>query len=403
MNTKQIAELYAEYILPTYTQLPVCLIKGKGSKVWDVEQKEYIDFFPGWGVSGLGHCNPNVVNAIKHQAKKILHISNNFYNLKQAQLAELISKSGFPSKSFFCNSGTEANEAAIKFARKYGSKTNRYEIITFRKSFHGRTMGSMVATAQEKIQLGFEPLLQGFKYADFNDLASVTKQLSDKTIAIMLEPVQGEGGINVATPEFMKALRVLCDEKDMLLILDEVQTCGGRTGKLFAYQHYDMEPDLMTLAKAIGGGVPIGALVVHKNKAEGVLTPGTHGSTFGGNPLVAVAAIAVIKTILSEGLLDKAEKIGVYLNEKLEELRSKYSEITQVRGLGMMCALEFQDPAGAVAEEALKRGLLINCTQEKILRIMPPITISKTLLDEGLHILEEAIVAAAKRKEGIHV
>jgi acetylornithine/N-succinyldiaminopimelate aminotransferase len=403
MNTKQIAELYAEYILPTYTQLPVCLIKGKGSKVWDVEQKEYIDFFPGWGVSGLGHCNPNVVNAIKHQAKKILHISNNFYNLKQAQLAELISKSGFPSKSFFCNSGTEANEAAIKFARKYGSKTNRYEIITFRKSFHGRTMGSMVATAQEKIQQGFEPLLQGFKYADFNDLASVKKQLSDQTIAIMLEPVQGEGGINVATPEFMKALRVLCDEKDMLLILDEVQTCGGRTGKLFAYQHYDMEPDLMTLAKAIGGGVPIGALVVHKNKAEGVLTPGTHGSTFGGNPLVAVAAIAVIKTILSEGLLDKAEKIGVYLNEKLEELRSKYSEITQVRGLGMMCALEFQDPAGAVAEEALKRGLLINCTQEKILRIMPPITISKTLLDEGLHILEEAIVAAAKRKEGIHV
>lgn len=403
MNTQQIAELYKEYILPTYTQLPVCLIKGKGSKVWDVEQKEYIDFFPGWGVSGLGHCNPNVVNAIKHQAKKILHISNNFYNLKQAQLAELISKSGFPSKSFFCNSGTEANEAAIKFARKYGSKTQRYEIITFRKSFHGRTMGSMVATAQEKVQLGFEPLLQGFKYADFNDLESVKKQLSDKTIAIMLEPVQGEGGINVATPEFMKALRAICDEKDLLLILDEVQTCGGRTGKLFAYQHYDIEPDLMTLAKAIGGGAPIGVLVAHKNKAEGVLTPGTHGSTFGGNPLVAVAAIAVIKTILSEGLLGKAEKIGVYLHEKLEELKSKYSEITAVRGLGMMCALEFKDPAGTVAEEAMKRGLLINCTQERVLRIMPAITISKTLLDEGLHILEEAIVAAAKRKEGIHV
>lgn len=403
MNTKQVAELYNEYILPTYTQLPVCLIKGKGSKVWDIEQKEYIDFFPGWGVSGLGHCNPNVVNAIKHQAKKILHISNNFYNLKQAQLAELISQSGFPSKSFFCNSGTEANEAAIKFARKYGSKTNRFEIITFRKSFHGRTMGSMVATAQEKVQKGFEPLLQGFKYADFNDLESVEKQLSDKTIAIMLEPVQGEGGINVATPEFMKALRELCDKKDMLLILDEVQTCGGRTGKLFAYQHYDIEPDLMTLAKAIGGGAPIGVLVVNKNKAEGVLTPGTHGSTFGGNPLVAVAAIAVIKTVLSEGLLTKAEKIGVYLQEKLEELKSKYSEITAVRGLGMMCALELKEPAATVAEEALKRGLLINCTQEKVLRIMPAMTISKTLLDEGLHILEEAIVAAAKRKEGINV
>src|SRR3989338_6830569 len=256
MKTKEVEALYREYILPTYTQVPVCLVKGKGVRVWDINGKEYLDFFPGWAVSGLGHCHPAVVHAIKHQAGKILHISNNFYNIKQAQLAREISRTSFPARVFFCNSGAEANEAAVKFARKFGADRSRYEIITMRQCFHGRTLAALTLTGQEKVQKGFEPLPAGFRYAELNNLLSVAEQISDKTIAIFLEPVQGEGGVNMATPEFMTGLRQICDKKDLLLILDEVQTGMGRTGKMFAYQHYGLEPDVMILAKSLGSGVP---------------------------------------------------------------------------------------------------------------------------------------------------
>lgn len=391
MKTQDIVQLYSQYILPTYTQVPVCLVKGKGSRVWDLEGKEYIDFFPGWAVSGLGHCHPAVVNAIKNQARKILHISNNFYNLKQVQLAAEISKHSFPARVFFCNSGAEASEAAIKFARKYGSDTGRFEIITFDRSFHGRTSGAMAATAQEKIRKGFDPLLAGFRYAEFNNLESARRQWTEKTIAIFLEPVQGEGGVNVATPEFMKGLREWCDQKGLLLMLDEVQTGMGRTGKMFAYQHYGLEPDVMTLAKSLGNGVPIGALVVNKKIAKEVFTPGTHGSTYGGNPLVAAAALAVFKAIQKERLLKNAQEMGVYFGERLEAAKTRFSFIEKVKGIAMMRALELAVPGAPIVDLAKAKGLLINCTQDKVLRIFPAITISKTLLRKGLDILEAAL------------
>lgn len=398
MKTSEVQSIYSEYIMPTYAQLPVCLVKGKGSRVWDIENREYLDFFPGWGVSVLGHCHPDIVNAIKNQARKILHIPNNYLNLKQAQLAKVISENSFPAKSFFCNSGAEANEGAIKFARKYGESTGRFEIITMQKSFHGRTMGAMVATAQGKVQKGFEPLLQGFKYANFNDLESVKQAVNERSVAIFLEPVQGEGGINIASQEFMKGLRKICDENNMLLMLDEVQTGVGRTGKMFGYQHYGIEPDVLTLAKALGGGVPIGAFVVNHKANPDLMGPGLHGSTYGGNPLVTATSLAVFKVIKEKGLTKNAEEMGAYLVKKLGKLKKKYAEIAEVRNLGLMCALQLTVPGKPVVDAARENGLLINCTQENILRIMPAINVSKTLINKAVQILDRAFEAATAKE-----
>jgi len=395
MNTQEVQKLYSEYVLPTYKQLPVCLVKGKGSRVWDIEGKEYLDFFPGWAVSGLGHCHPMVVNAIKNQVRKMLHIPNNFLNLKQAQLAKEISRTSFPARVFFCNSGAEATEAAIKFARKFGHDAGRFEIITMKQSFHGRTLAAIAATGQEKVQKGFEPLPAGFRYAEFNDLESVKAELTDKTVGIFLEPIQGEGGIRVATQEFMQGLRKLCDERGLLLILDEVQTGMGRTGKMFAYQHFGVEPDLMTLAKSLGGGVPIGALVVNRKITQEVFTPGTHAATYGGNPLVAAASLAVFKAIRKEKLLRHTVHMGNYLGEKLEAMKAKFpSVIRAVRGIGLMRGLELTGPGASMAEAALGKGLIINCTQENILRIMPAMTVTRRFMDRGLAILEEVFQGA---------
>jgi acetylornithine/N-succinyldiaminopimelate aminotransferase len=391
MKTNDVIKIYDEFVLPTYTKLPVCLVKGKGSRVWDLEGKEYLDFFPGWAVSGLGHCHPLVVNAIKEQARKMIHIPNNFYNLKQAQLAEEISHASFPSRVFFSNSGAEANEGAIKFARKYGSETGRYEIITMRQSFHGRTLATITATAQEKVQKGFAPLPEGFRYAELNDLESVKKQMTEKTIAILFEPIQGEGGVNVATQEFMQGIKDLCTQKDLLLILDEVQTGMGRTGKMFAYQHYKIEPDLMTLAKSLGNGVPIGALVVSRRIKKEVLTAGTHATTYGGNPLVCAAALAVFKAIQKEKLLTHTVEMGNFLAEGLEKLKSKYPIIQKIKGMGLMRGLELSVPGTPITDKCREKGLLINCTQDTVLRIMPAMTVTKTLIKRGLNILEEAI------------
>jgi len=381
--------MYSEFILPTYAQVPVCLVRGRGSRVWDLHGKEYVDFFPGWAVSGLGHCHPMVVHAIKDQARKMLHISNNYFNLKQGQLAKEIVKHSFPARVFFCNSGAEAVEGAIKFARKYGSDSGRYEIITMRKSFHGRTLATLTATGQEKAQKGFEPLPEGFRYADFNDFESVKSQVSAKTVAVMLEPIQGEGGINVADLDFLKKLETLCREKDMLLIFDEVQTGMGRTGKMFAFQHYGIEPDMMTLAKSLGGGVPIAALVVHRRIKKEVLTPGTHAATYGGNPLVAAASLAVFRAIKKEKLLKNTVQMGNYLGKRLEELKGKFSFIRQIKGMGLMRAIELLIPGTEIVDRAREKGLLINCTQDRILRIMPAITVTQKILDRGLGVLEE--------------
>lgn len=390
MKTKDVKALYDEFILPTYTQSPVCLVRGKGSKVWDIEGKEYLDFFPGWAVSGLGHCHPVVVNAVKDQAKKIIHISNNFYNLSQARLAKAISENSFPSKVFFCNSGAESVEAAIKFARKYGSEDGRFEIITMKHSFHGRTLAAITATGQPKYHKGFEPLPEGFKYADFNDLASLEGLLTDRTVAIMLELVQGEGGVNIATKEFVEGINDICKKRNILLIFDEVQTGMGRTGEMFAYKHYGIEPDLMTLAKSLGSGVPIGALVVN-NKVKNALVAGTHASTYGGNPLVSRAALAVFEAIKKEKLLENTKKMGEYLGNKLEELKARHSLIKNIKRIGLMCGIELAKPGKDIAAGCMENGLLINCTQESILRVMPAMTVTKKQIDKAIKILNKVL------------
>ncbi len=396
MKTKDIQALYDKFVLATYNRVPLCMVKGKGSKVWDLEGKEYLDFFPGWAVSGLGHCHPSVVNAIKDQARKLLHIPNNFYGIKQAQLAQKLVQRSFDGRAFFCNSGAEAIETAIKFARKYGSLSGRYELITMEGAFHGRTLAALTATGQEKYLKGFEPLPEGFKKVPFNDFEAVKNAVGPKTVGIILELIQGEGGIHVARQEFVKKLRALCDEKKMLLIFDEVQTGMGRTGKWFAFQHYGIEPDLMSLAKSLGSGVPIGALVVNRKIKEEVLTPGTHASTYGGNPLVSVAALAVFKAIEKEGLLEHARKMGEYLISKLMEMKQKYSMIKEVRGIGLMLGVELDRPGTEIVNQARSNGLLINCTQERVLRIMPAMTVTKRLLDQGIKILNQVFEEAAK-------
>ena len=401
MKTKDVQKLYEQYVMPTYTQVPVCLVKGKGARVWDLEGKVYLDFFPGWAVSGIGHCHPLVVNAIKEQARKMLHVANNFLNVKQAELARVIVEASFPGRVFFCNSGAEANEGAIKFARKYGSDTGRFEIITMKNSFHGRTLAAMTATGQEKFHQGFQPLVEKFRYADFNDLESVRKLVNDKTIAVMLEPIQGEGGVHVASRDFLEGIRKLCDEKDMLLILDEVQTGMGRTGKMFGYQHYSLEPDLMTLAKTLGGGVPIGALVVNRRIKREVFAPGMHASTFGGNPLVCAASLAVFKAIKKDKLLTNTIRMGELLDKEFEKLKAKYPVIESTRGVGLMRGLKLKEPAAPYANEARDEGLLINATQGDVLRIMPPMTITAKEIKLGMKILDNVFhKLQPKKSEG---
>jgi len=401
MKTTDVQKLYSEFILPTYTQMPVCIVKGKGSRVWDLEGREYLDFFPGWGVSALGHCPPPVMNAIKRQARTLIHIPNNFLNMKQAELASLISKASYPARVFFCNSGAEANEGAIKFAKKYGSETGRHEIITMKRSFHGRTLAAMTATGQEKFHHGFEPLMEKFLYADFNDLDSVKRLITPRTVAIMLEPIQGEGGIHVAKPEFMEGLRKLCDEKDMLLILDEVQTGMGRTGKMFAYQHYHgIEPDILTLSKALGGGVPIGVFVVNRKIRKEVLSAGMHGSTFGGSPLVCAASLAVFKTIRKERLLAHAVKMGKLLMAELEKMRKKYPVIEETRGRALMVALKLKEPSAPYAQEARAQGLLVNSTQGDVLRLLPALTVSAKEIRKAMGILNRVFEKLSRNKEG---
>ncbi|HDZ77405.1 MAG TPA: aspartate aminotransferase family protein [Candidatus Omnitrophica bacterium] len=386
MKKQEIFKAYEDYIMPTYTRMPYIFTKGKGMKMVDLDAKKYLDFFPGWGVSNLGHCHPKVMSAVRDQVSKLIHLPNNFYSPQQARLAKELIYWAFEGKVFFCNSGAEANEAAIKLSRVFGNG-ERHEIITFKNSFHGRTLACISATGQPKYQEGFAPLVSGFKSVDFNDIAVVKQAVTDKTVGVMLELVQGEGGVNIADKDFVLELRKLCDEKNMLLIIDEVQTGIGRTAKMFAYQHYAVEPDIITLAKALGGGLPIGVMVASKKIAD-TLGPGMHASTFGGSPLVCKAALAVLKTIQKEKLLKNAADMGQYLKEKLEGLKSKHKIIKQIRGLGLMLGIELSQDGSIIFEGCLKKGLIINCTHRTVLRMMPALDVGKNQIDKAVKILD---------------
>jgi acetylornithine/N-succinyldiaminopimelate aminotransferase len=389
-KTDRVVMMYDKYIMCTYKRVSFCLEKAKGSKVWGIDGKVYLDFFPGWAVSGIGHCHPLVANAVAKQTKKLMHVSNNYYSQLQGLLAKRIIEESFQGKVFFANSGAEANEGAVKLARKYGHDKGRYEIITMTKSFHGRTLGMISATGQDKVKNGFAPLVEGFVHIPFNDIEALKEAINEKTIAVMFEPIQCEGGINIADKGYMQAVRKLCDEKDIIMILDEVQTGIGRTGKMFCYQHYGIEPDIMTLAKSLGGGVPIGAFVA-RGKFADVLTPGTHASTFGGSPLVCAAALAVFEAIKKEKLLQNTKKMSVYLVKKLEGLKNKYHFIKEVRSVGLVIGVELNIKGEDIYHKCMEEGLLINCTQDTVLRIMPPMTVSKREIDKAVSILDKVL------------
>ncbi len=388
MKAQDIFESYKENIMPTYSKVPLIFVKGKGMKLVDIHGNVYLDFFPGWGVGSLGHCHPKVMSAVRDQVSKLIFIPNNYYHLAQANLARELNFWAFSSKVFFCNSGAEANEAAIKFSRKFGK--GRYEIITFENSFHGRTLAALAATGQKKYQEGFQPLPEGFKSVAFNDIEALKNAITDKTVAIMIELIQGEGGINVAEKGFVKELRKICDEKNLLLIIDEVQTGVGRTGKMFCYQNYDITPDIMTLAKALGGGLPIAAMLVKKEISD-TLGPGMHASTFGGSPLVCKAALAVLRAIQKEKLLKNTMEMGDYLKKQLENLKQKYGVIREIRGMGLMWGMELNISGKSLVEACLNKGLLINCTHDTVIRLMPALNVTRKQVDQAIKIIEAGL------------
>jgi acetylornithine aminotransferase len=380
-----------EFIMKTYKRFEPVFVKGEGAKLYDETGKEYTDFLAGIAVCNLGHCHPKVTAEIVNQAKKYLHLSNLFYMETQAELAELLARVSFADRVFFCNSGAEANEGAIKLARKYAkgdASKDKYEIITMLKSFHGRTLATISATGQEKVKKGFDPMLPGFKHVGFNDMDAIKSAVTDSTCAIMLEPIQGESGVNPASGSFMKELRAFCDANDILLIFDEIQTGIGRTGRMFAYEHFGVEPDIMTLAKGLANGLPLGA-VLAKDKVAEFFVPGTHGSTFGGNPLCCAAALATLNTILEEGYLKKCSDLGEYFIEKLTRLKEKYGFIKEVRGKGLMIGIELDRPCADIVKKCLDKGFIINCVLEKTLRFLPPFLITTDEIDALTAVLDE--------------
>ncbi|MBI5874732.1 MAG: acetylornithine transaminase [Deltaproteobacteria bacterium] len=389
MNTQEIINLTGKYIANTYNRFPIAITKGKGCRVWDADGKEYLDFVAGLAVCNLGHCHPKVVKAIQEQAERLIHISNLYHIEPQAELAEILCKNSFAEKAFFCNSGAEANEAAIKLTRRYfkDKGENKFQIITMEKSFHGRTMATLAATGQKKFQAGFEPLLEKFIYAPFNDVDAVAKAVTKDTAAIMLEPIQGEGGVNIPSDNYLKGLKELCKEKGMLLIFDEVQIGMGRTGKLFAYEHYGVAPDIMTLAKGLAGGVAIGAMLATDEIAKSFI-PGTHASTFGGNPLATAAGIAALKAVLEEGMLENCQKVGKYLFEKVSRLQKEFPFIKEVRAKGLIVGMELTIPGANIVKSCMEKGLLINCTSDTILRFIPPLVVTEKDVDEMMRVLE---------------
>ncbi|MDA8414402.1 MAG: acetylornithine transaminase [Desulfobacteraceae bacterium] len=390
MNSQQWIEKSDRYIMRTYGRYPIVPVRGEGCRLWDADGKEYLDFLGGVAVNNLGHCHPKVVAALQKQAAELIHCSNYYQIPQQIELAELLCNHSFADKAFFCNSGAEANEAAIKLARKYSRDTygpERYEIITAADSFHGRTMATVSATGQEKVQRFFDPLLHGFKHVPFDDLDALEAAVTPATCAVMLEPIQGEGGVNVPSPGYFQEVRRICDKHDLILIFDEVQVGMGRTGKLFAYEHFDIVPDIMTLAKALAGGAPVGTMLA-KDRFAAAFVPGTHGSTFGGNPLVCAAAIATVRTILEDGILNRCEEIGEYLVGELQSLQHKYHVVKEVRGIGLMIGMALDIPAGDIVKKGHERGVLLNVTHETVLRFVPPLTVTKQEINQMIAILD---------------
>lgn len=395
MEIKRILEDSTHYIMNTYERFPVVLRKGRGMNVWGSDGKEYIDFLGGIAVNILGHCHPRVVIALQKQAQRLLHVSNLYHNEPQIKLAKLLVEHSFADKVFFCNSGAEANEAAIKLARKYAKENmpgNRFEIITALNSFHGRTLATITATGQKKFQNGFEPLVPGFRYVDFNDIGALERAITEETCAVMLEPIQGEGGVKIPSPDYLKSVRELCNAHGILLILDEVQTGMGRTGKLFAYEHFGITPDLMSLAKGLGGGFPIGAMLA-TNAVAAAFRPGTHASTFGGNPLGCAASIATLETLLEDGfILDQCRRMGEYFIEGLLQLKKEHlGVITDVRGMGLLIGMELTTECGSIVKACLERGVIINCTSGNVLRFTPPLIVQERDIDHVLDILDDLL------------
>ena len=391
MDSQTLMMLSEKYVAHTYARYPILLVKGKGTRVWDMEGKEYLDFVAGLAVCNLGHCHPKVVKAIQDQAERLIHVSNFYYIEPQIRLASLLCENSFADKVFFCNSGAEANEGAIKLARKYAKEKmegDRYEIITMERSFHGRTLATLTATGQEKFQKGFSPLMPGFKYIPFDNPEALRKAIDSKTCAVMLEPIQGEGGVNCPSEGYLRAAREICDEKGILLIFDEVQVGMGRTGKLFTYEHEGVEPDMLTLAKSLAGGVPIGALLIKKEIAES-FHPGDHASTFGGNPLATAAGIAALTAILEEGMLENCQKVGAYFLTRLREIKEKFSFIQDVRGKGLILGMELKMDGGDIVKKMMQKGFLINCTMGNVLRFLPPLIVTKEEVDQLIEALEE--------------
>jgi acetylornithine/N-succinyldiaminopimelate aminotransferase len=391
MTTDWIA-LEKKYYAQTVRRQPVVIVRGQGTRVWDAEGKEYLDFTAGWAVDNLGHCHPVLVEAIQEQAATLIQTSNQFYTIPQLHLAQILVENSCQDRVFFGNSGAEANEGALKLARKYGRKNRggAYEVITAFNSFHGRTMTTIAATGQPHYQEAFQPLQPGFVHVDFNDVEAIMEATTEKTAAVMLEPIQGEGGVNIPADDYLKRVREWCDRQGLLLILDEVQTGLGRLGSLFGYQEYGVEPDVMTLGKGLGGGVPIGAFL--SKEACMALVPGDHGSTFGGNPLTTAAAYASTKYIIDNNLSGNARAMGQKLMEGLEGLRSQFSFISEVRGRGLLIALEFSDDIAAKALSLSNQaGVLFNMVKPNTLRLMPPLNITPQEIDEGLGRLENAL------------
>ncbi|MFM7130821.1 MAG: aspartate aminotransferase family protein [bacterium] len=393
ISSADVISQFDRYVIGNYRRYPVCLVRGEGSLVWDAEGRRYVDFFPGWGCNLVGHCPPRVVDAVSEQVRTLIHAPNTWYMEPQGQFAQALSERSFGGKAFFCNSGAEANEAAIKLARAYGHPAGRTKIITMTHGFHGRTYAALTATAQPKYHHGFEPMVPGFEYVAFGDLEAADNACDETTAAILLEPIQGEGGINIPPDGYLEGLRSMCDRTGALLIFDEVQTGMGRTGKWFAHQHFGVTPDIMTVAKALASGVAAGVMMATHKVAE-VLKPGMHASTYGGNPIACRAGIATIETIEADGLLDQAMHLEMKFRTFFEGIKAQRPELVKdIRVRGVMVGLELTCDATPIVAECMKRQLLINATQGTVIRLLPALNLTDELFDEGCQILSDVLLA----------
>jgi predicted acetylornithine/succinylornithine family transaminase len=391
MKTEELKGLYEKYVMNTYKRFPLALVRGAGTHVWDMEGREYLDMTAGIAVCSLGHAHPGVGAAIARQAETLMHVSNLYYTEPQVRYARLLVENSFADKVFFCNSGAEANEAAIKLARKYGHEQlgGKYELITMKDSFHGRTLATITATGQEKFQVGFAPLVPGFKYVPFDDLPALETAISEKTCGVLLEPIQAEGGVRIPDKNYLRGVREICDRHGILMILDEVQVGMGRTGTLFAYEDSGIQPDIMTLAKAMGNGFPVGAMLA-TDRVAAVFQPGNHASTFGGTPLAMAACIAVFEAMQAEGLLANCRRVGAYFLKRLRSLPASYPGITEVRGKGLILGMELKVDGAEIVKKCMEKGLLIITSGAgNVLRFVPPLIITEKDADQALDILEE--------------